>query len=355
MGDRRSANPFLQLTLVKLREYTREPEAMFWVFVFPVLMTCVLGIAFRDSSRAEIAVGVLAAPAGPATGEAGALIATLDADPRIAARAVTAEQSGPLLRDGAIALLVVPSAGGGAGYRFDRTRPESAVARFTVDDVLQRAAGRADAFTAADDLVELPGSRYIDWLVPGLLGMNVMMTGLWGIAFSIGMARTKKLIKRLSATPMRRGHYLGAQIAGRLSFLPLEAGVLIVFAHVVFGVPVRGSWVLLSLLILLGAVSSAALSLFVASRARSFEAISGLINVAIVPMWIFSGVFFASSHFPGAIQPFVQALPLTALNDALRGVMLAGDGFGAVAHEIAILSAWAVVCFGLALRIFRWQ
>lgn len=351
-------SPFIQLTLVKLREYTREPEAMFWVFVFPVLMTCALGIAFRDSSSAEIQVGVLqSAPSeAGATPDAAAVVATLDADPRVAAREVAADSAATLLRDGEIALVVTPGADpASVSYRFDRTRPESGVARFTVDEVLQRAAGRADAFVPADHLVELPGSRYIDWLVPGLLGMNVMMTGLWGIAFSIGMARTKKLIKRLSATPMRRGHFLGAQLAGRLLFLPLEAGVLIVFAHYVFGVPVRGSWLLLALLILLGAVSSGALSLFVASRARSFEAISGLINLAIVPMWIMSGIFFSSSNFPDVIQPFVQALPLTALNDALRAVMLAGDGFGAVAHEIAILSAWAVICFGLALKIFRWQ
>jgi ABC-2 type transport system permease protein len=331
-------SPFLQLTLVKLREYTREPEAMFWVFVFPVLMTCALGIAFRDSSGAEINVGV--------TGfNAASVVSTLDADPRIKARAVTQGEAATLLRDGEIALLVEAHDMVPPSYRFDRTRPESGVARFTVDEVLQRSAGRADVFAPRDELVELPGSRYIDWLVPGLRG----------IAFSIGMSRTKKLIKRLSATPMNRGHYLAAQLAGRLIFLPLEAGVLIVFAHYAFDVPVRGAWWLIALLVLLGAVSSGALSLFVASRARSFEAISGLINLAIVPMWILSGVFFSSSNFPDVIQPFIQALPLTALNDSLRAVMLAGDGFGSVAHEIAILSAWAIVCFGLALKIFRWQ
>jgi ABC-2 type transport system permease protein len=154
---------------------------------------------------------------------------------------------------------------------------------------------------------------------------------------------------------MNRGHYLAAQLAGRLLFLPLEAGILIVFAHYAFGVPVRGSLWLLALLVFLGAVSSGALSLFVASRARSFEAISGLINLAIVPMWIFSGVFFSSANFPDVIQPFIQALPLTALNDALRAVMLAGDGFGAVAHDVGILTAWAIVCFAAALKIFRWQ
>ena len=344
----------LQLTLVKLREYTREPEAMFWVFVFPVVMTCALGIAFRDSGGAEARVGVLGASA-----EAAALAARLDADPRIAASIVTDDEARALLRDGEIALVVVPgrdsAADAAPSYRFDRTRPESGVARFMVDEVLQRAAGRTDAFTPADDLIELPGSRYIDWLVPGLLGMNVMMTGLWGIAFSVGMSRTKKLLKRLSATPMRRSDFLAAQIIGRLVFLPLEAGILLVFANLVFDVPVRGSWWLLWLLIFLGAVSAAALSLFVASRSRSFEGISGLINVAVVPQWILSGVFFSSANFPDVIQPLVQALPLTALNDSLRAVMLAGDGLGAVSHEIAILSAWTIVSFGLALKLFRWQ
>ncbi|MEX2272635.1 MAG: ABC transporter permease [Vicinamibacterales bacterium] len=348
-----NTSPFVQLTLVKLREYTREPEALFWVFLFPVLMTCALGIAFRDGETREIRVGVL----GPSTSlGASSLVATLDADPRMSAVVVARDRADALLRDGGLALLVVPARPGGAvTYRFDRTRPESSVARFTVDEVLQRSSGRSDAFLPADDLVHVPGSRYIDWLVPGLLGMNVMMTSLWGIAFSIGMARAKKLIKRLSATPMERSHFLAAQISGRLIFLPVEAAVLIVFANVVFGVPVEGSWLLLTVIILLGAVCGAALSLFVASRARSFEATSGLINFAIVPMWIFSGVFFSSANFPGTIQPFVQALPLTALNDALRGVMLAGSGVRDVGHELAIMAGWTVACFGAALKIFRWQ
>jgi ABC-2 type transport system permease protein len=340
-------SPFVQLTLVKLREYTREPEALFWVFLFPVLMTCALGIAFRDSGHSATRVAVLSVEGSRE------LAGTLDADPRIQAFEADAAQAARLMRDGEIALVVVP--GRPVTYRFDPTRPESGVARFIVDEVLQRAAGRADAFTPADELIEVPGSRYVDWLVPGLLGMNVMMTGLWGIAFSIGMSRAKKLIKRLSATPMRRSHFLAAQIAGRLLFLPIEAGVLILFAHYAFDVPVRGSGTLLSVLILLGALSGGALSLFVASRARSFEAISGLINLAVVPMWILSGVFFSASHFPAVVQPFVQALPLTALNDALRAVMLAGAGAGEIAHELAILAAWTIVCFAGALRIFRWQ
>lgn len=340
-------NPFVQLTLVKLREYTREPETIFWVFAFPVLMTLTLGIAFGGGSDSAVRVGVV-----PGAGSA-AVVTALEADPRVTVVEVTADRADALLRDGAVTLIV--EAGDPPAYRFDPARPESANARFTVDEVLQRARGRQDAFVPVDEVVTIPGGRYIDWLVPGLLGMNVMMTGIWGIAFALGMSRAKKLIKRLSATPMRRSHFLGAQIAGRLLFLPLEVGVLLVFAFLAFDVPMEGSWLVLTGVILLGAVLGGALSLLIASRARSFEAVSGLINFATLPMWIFSGVFFASSNFPAPMQPFIQALPLTALNDALRAVMLGGAGVTAIAHEIGILTAWTVVSFAAALKLFRWQ
>lgn len=341
-------NPFVQLTLVKLREYTREPETVFWVFAFPVLMTLTLGIAFGGSGDTAVRVGVLPGTAGSA-----AVRAALDADPRIAVVDAPPDRAEAMLRDGEVTLIV--DGGEPPVYRFDPTRPESAVARFTVDAVLQRARGRQDAFTPGEQVVTIPGGRYIDWLVPGLLGMNVMMTGVWGIAFTLGMARAKKLIKRLSSTPMRRSHFLAAQIAGRLLFLPLEAGVLLAFAMLAFDVPMAGSWLLLTAVILLGAVLGGTLSLLIASRARSFEAVSGLINFATLPMWIFSGVFFASSNFPAPMQPFIQALPLTALNDALRAVMLGGAGVMAIAHELGIMAAWTVVSFAAALRLFRWQ
>ena len=340
----------IQLTLVKLREYLREPEALFWVFAFPVLLTLGLGIAFRSGGEAPARVGVVVSES-PSNRRA--LLEALSRERRLAIREIREEDAGPALRDGEVALAVIPT--DPPTYRYDPTRPESAAARFLVDEVLQRASGRQDAFTPADDRVAVPGSRYIDWLVPGLLGMNVMMTGLWGIGFGIGTARARKLLKRLAATPMRRSSYLAAQVIGRLTFLAFEAGVLLVFARIAFDVPMQGSWLLVAFLTLLGAVCGAALSLLVASRAKTIEAVSGLINIAVLPMWLFSGVFFSSANFPEAMQPFIQALPLTALNDALRDVMLAGAGPIGVSGEIAILTAWIVIPFALALKFFRWQ
>ena len=349
-GSWADASPLVQLTLVKLREYLREPEALFWVFAFPVLLTLGLGIAFRSGGETAARVGVVQTADGS---QRQVLLEAIGRDPRLVVREIREVDAGSALRDGEIALAVIPT--DPPTYRYDPTRPESAAARFLVDEVLQRASGRQDAFAPVDDRVVVPGSRYIDWLVPGLLGMNVMMTSLWGIGFSIGMSRARKLLKRLAATPMNKATFLAAQVLGRLTFLAFEAGILLVFARFVFGMPMLGSWLLVALLTLLGAVAGAALSLLVASRARTVEGVSGLINIVVLPMWLFSGVFFSSANFPDVMQPFIQALPLTALNDALRDVMLGGAGLVEVSSEMAILAAWIVVPFAIALKLFRWQ
>jgi ABC transporter DrrB family efflux protein len=229
------------------------------------------------------------------------------------------------------------------------------VARLAVDNALQRAAGRRDVFSAAERPIDAVGSRYIDWLVPGLLGLNIMGTGLWGVGFSIVQARTRKLLKRLVATPMSRAEYLVSHVLSRLLFLGLETVVIVGFAWLVFAVDVRGGVGALAILAVVGALSFGGIGLLVASRARTVEAVSGLMNLVMMPMWVLSGVFFASSNFPEYMQPFIQLLPLTALNDALRGVMNEGLSIAALGGEVAVLAAWGAVTFAVALRVFRWQ
>lgn len=348
MSDRSvHLSPLFELTRVKVLEFVREPEAVFWVLVFPILMTFALGIAFRGRGDEPIPIGVAEGP------NAERLMTDLGRDPGIKARRLPVDRIDLALRDGEVQLVVMP--GAPPTYRFDPTRTESRLARLATDQALQRAAGRTDAWTAREERVVTVGSRYIDWLVPGLLGMNVMSTGLWGIGFSIVQARMKKLLKRLTATPMRRGHYLLAQMLGRLVFLAVEVSALLLFARFAFGVPMRGSLVALSVLALLGAVSFAGLGLLLASRARTVEALSGLLNFVMLPMWILSGVFFSSSNFPSAVQPIIRALPLTALNEAFRGVMLDGRGLVALSPQIGILAGWGALSFMVALRIFRWK
>jgi len=337
----------LELTRVRLLEVVREPEALFWMFVFPVIMAIALGIAFPSRTTDTVVVGVVEGPGAAET------VTALRTAAGVETRALAPRDVETAVRRASVQIVVEP--GRPPTYRYDPARAESRLARRIVDDVLQRAGGRQDAWAPREEAVASAGSRYIDWLVPGLLGMTIMQTGLWGVGFSIVQSRTRKLLKRLVATPMRRSQYLLAQILARMVFLVVEAGVLLAFGRVVFDVPMRGSWLLITVTIVVGALSFAGIGLLAASRAKTVEGLSGMLNIVILPMWILSGVFFASSNFPDALQPFIRALPLTALNDALRAVMLEGASARLILTELALLSLWGAGSFGLALRLFRWM
>jgi ABC-type multidrug transport system permease subunit len=337
-----------QLTKIRFLEFVREPEAMFWVFVFPILLTAGLGLAFRSRPPEQAAVGLLAGPL-PA-----AVTTALRADVRLDLRPVDDSTAMVELRTGGIAVLVIPT-DTGVVYRYDDTRPDARIARQLVDDVIQSAAGRTAAIVVHDQHVRERGSRYIDFLLPGLLAMNLMGTGIWSIGFTIVDHRRRKLLKRLVATPMSRADYLMAFLLSRLGWLILEVGVLLAFGILVFGVPVRGSLGTVAFISMLGGFAFGAVGLLVAARARTTEAASGLMNLVMMPMWVFSGVFFSASNFPDVMQPFIQALPLTAVVDALRATMLEGAGLVTVAHELGIITAWMVASFLVAMRIFRWQ
>ena len=340
-------HPLIELTLARLRELIREPEALFWAFVFPVIMSVAMAVAFPSSGDRPVSVAVLAGPTAEAAMRA------LTRVPGVEPRAV--DEAGGLraLREGAVDLVVVPS--DPPEYRFDPSRPESRLARLLVDERLKRAAGRAEPWTARDQPVTVPGSRYVDWLIPGLVGMGIMSTGVWGIAFSIVQARSRKLLKRMVASPMRKSQYLLAQVLARMVFLVPEVAVPLLFGVYVLGMPIHGSVAAILAVSVVGALAFGGVGLLIGSRVRTFEAVSGLVNLVLLPMWIASGVFFSASRFPGAVQPLVQALPLTAVVDALRAVILEGAPLGAVASELMLLAVWGIVPFLVALRIFRWR
>ncbi|MGA2196901.1 MAG: ABC transporter permease [Bryobacteraceae bacterium] len=334
-----------QLTLVRFREFIREPEALFWVFVFPVLLAAGLGIAFRN--RPAEVLNIAATTPQLARSLAGEKLLHVAQLPQ-----AEAEEA---LRVGKVALVAGPGAPGAVVYAYDPTNPEGRAARMLADRAVERAAGRVDPVASTDRLIQEPGSRYIDFLIPGLLGMNLMGSAMWGMGFSIVDARRKKLIKRMVATPMPRHDYLLSFILSRLLLLVVEVGVVLGFGALVFHVPVRGPFTGLAALCVLGSMLFCSLGLLTASRAQTIEAASGLMNAVMMPMWICSGVFFSAQRFPDAVQPLIKALPLTAVIDALRSSMLRGAGLAQVAPQIAVMGAWMVVCFGLALKLFRWR
>ena len=339
----------IQLTLARFREFYREPEAVFWVFIFPILLAAGLGIAFRNRPAEAARVAVVNGAAN------GGVVDSLKKAPGVIVESLDDSAAAAALRTGRVAMVIAPRSDGTIEYRFDDTRPESRAARLVVDRAVQRAAGQQDPVRIAETHVSERGSRYIDFVVPGLLGMNLMGSGIWGIGFSIVDARKKKLLKRLVATPMRKAEYLASFLFFRLCLLVIEVGTLIGFGALVFDVPLRGSFIQLVTICVLSSLAFGGLGLLIASRARTVEGASGLMNLVMLPMWVFSGVFFSSGNFPDATQPFIQVLPLTAVNDALRANMLQGASWPVVGPEIGIIATWLVVAFTLALRLFRWR
>jgi ABC-2 type transport system permease protein len=342
-----SPNALRELTLARIRSFVREPEALFWTFGFPIMMAVGLGLAFRERPADKAAVGIERGSVAERWAPA------LARSPEVELTVLSADSAEEAIRKGDVAVLL---AGRDAlTYRYDPARAESRSAQLIADRVVQRAAGAPERVPSIHDRERRPGGRYIDWVIPGLIGMNLMSTGMWGMGFGLVQMRQKKQLKRMSSTPMRRRDFMLAQILARLSFLSFEVPPVVLFAWLAFGVTVRGSLLGLALVTLLGAMTFAGLGLLASTRARTIEGLSGALNLVMLPMFVLSGVFFPASRYPDAIQPFVQALPLTALNDALRAVYNDALPITAYAGELAILAAWMVATFLLSVRWFRWQ
>jgi ABC-2 type transport system permease protein len=339
-------SPLVQLVLARFRESIRHPETIFWTFVFPILLAFALGIAFRGERPAPAAIAVVDLPG------AAEIAATLRSAADVRVDVLPREAADRLLRTGGVAALVIP--GDPLVYRYDPTRPDGRLARERVDEILQRAAGRTDPVPAADRLVTEPGARYIDFLVPGLLGMNLMGGGIWGIGWVIVEDRIRKLLKLQLATPMRKRDFLLAHVLARMVFLPLEVVPLLLLSWLFFGVSTAGSAFSLAAAATAGALSFAGLGTLLASRARTTAAISGLINLVTFPMIVLSGVFFSVSRFPDSLRPLIRALPLTALIDALRGVMTDGAHLAALWPQFLVMGLWGGLSFAAALWVFRW-
>lgn len=341
------AQELIELTKVRVFSFLREPEAVFWVLFFPLILAIVLGWAFASRAPSPEVVGVLTSETTTP------LVERLGAD--VGLRVETFDDAehalAELARGDIVVLISRDDPSMPPRLRYDPDRPESELARLRVERALDADASSRVVLEAA----EIPGSRYIDWLFPGLLGMNLMGTGIWGIGFAIAEMRQKRLLRRFLVTPMRRSSFLASFVISRGIFLVFEVAILVTFALTVLGVPLTGPVAAFVATCLLGTLAFAALGLLVASRARTMEGVSGLMNLIMLPMWLFSGVFFSYEKFPEAALPAIRALPLTALNDALRAVMLDGRGLLELTREFAVLSVWGVVAFVVALKVFRWK
>jgi ABC-type multidrug transport system permease subunit len=342
---------YSHLLMARMLELKREPEVVFWVFIFPLLLALGLGIAFRNKPGNAASVAIVE---GTGSDRAQSMLAASPRHDQIKVQVLDEEDAHKGFRLGKYDLVIEPGNNGGVTYRYDPARPESVLAKSEVDDALQAVAGRKDSVETKVVTSSEPGSRYIDFLIPGLLGMNLMNSGMWGIGFALVDMRQRKLLKRFVGTPMRRGDFLLALASSRLILMIIEVGLLLVFGVLFFHMRVLGSVAAIALIAGLGSLTFGGVGLLTASRAQKIESVSGLINLVMMPMWIFSGVFFSYERFPAIFQPFIKALPLTALNDSLRASILEGTPILHQWPRLLVMIVWGGVSFVLALKWFRW-
>jgi len=340
---------YSHLLMARMLELKREPEVVFWVFIFPLLLALGLGIAFRNKPEGAVSVAIVQGAESAQT-----LLQKSPQANQFKVQVLDAEAARQGFRLGKFDVAIEPGPNGTFTYRYDPARPESVLARAEVNDALQSAAGRTDPVPTKPVSSSEPGSRYIDFLIPGLLGMNLMNSGMWGIGFALVDMRQRKLLKRFVGTPMRRGDFLLALASSRLILMIIEVGLLLAFGALFFHMRVMGSIAGIALIAGMGSLTFGGVGLLTASRAQKIESVSGLINLVMMPMWIFSGVFFSYERFPAIIHPLIKALPLTALNDALRASILEGTPILHQWPRLLVMIVWGGVSFVLALKWFRW-
>ncbi len=342
-------SPLRELIKSRIREFLREPGYVFWVFGFPLLMAIGLGLAFRSKAPDPPHVAVTQSVAEET-------FRTLSGSPRLRVVRLSRDEANRALARTKVDL-VVDQAGAGAPllFKLDTAQEKSLLAREVTRNVMEGAAGRRDLLTIGEHRVSEKGSRYVDFLLPGLIGLNLMGSSMWGIGFNLVLARKRKLLRRYAVTPMRRSHFLLSYFFSRSMFLVMELAVLIGFGRLIFGTQIQGSIAALLMASVLGAAAFAAIGFLIGARLTSTEVAGGWMNFVQLPMWLLSGSFFSYERFPEWLQLPIRFLPLTAANDALRRVYNEAGSISSIGFELAVLGLWSLLGFAVAVRIFRWQ
>lgn len=345
--DRRSIAAVARLAW---RDYLRTPEAVFWTYGFPFVMTIVLGLAFSGGGAEPSRIGVLGSGFDAAVGiersaaETDELQVVRFADEESARRALIAGRI-ELVLGGDIANPILD---------LDPRRPGSELAELRVDRRLSIARG-VDPGPEVDrhEIVE-PGGRYVDFVLPGLIALNVLGAGVYGIGYNIVQMRSRNLFRRLWVTPVGRAEFLLGFLGARGVLALIPPFVILLFGSVAFGVPVRDGLPMFALLVLAGAASFSGLGMLISSRARTLEAVSGLMNFVMLPMWLLGGAFFSTAKFPETVQPLLRAVPLSWLCDGFRDALLGAEVHVDQWTAVGLLFGFGVLCFGIATRVFRW-
>jgi ABC-2 type transport system permease protein len=369
-----------QLISALFREIIREPGVLFWGILFPILMSLGLGLAFTKKTDVIRKVAVINITEGPAAETANSVLSGFlqhnceinssgESDSWKWKYTIRDEKLGNsvflfyrmkwdeavrFLKRGTINVLLVGN-NDSVEYHFDPMNPDAQLTYLKLSAI----AGKGEVQTIHGNSEIKPltvtGTRYIDFLVPGLIAMGVMMSSMWGISYGIIEKRSKKLLRRLVATPMKKSHFLIALITVRIAMNFIESLVLFLFALFAFKMTIQGNISALILMFLAGNIAFAGIAVFVSSHTSNTEVGNGLINFVVFPMMVLSGIFFSYQNFPDWSLPVIKNLPLTMLTDGIRSIFNEGAGYHEVTIPILILLAIGTLFFSVGLKIFKWH
>jgi ABC-2 type transport system permease protein len=366
------------LTLANFKEMLREPGVLFWGIVFPILMSLGLGIAFNTKSDVIRKIGIIG-NTDSIFKDTSLLIHKFLAVKTIKSynekektdnylfrienkklgntnfhfRILTWNDAVMELKRGKISL-VMEEKNDSVNYLFDPANPDAQLTYIRLSQIF----GSRDFVSDENDVnikpLTLEGTRYVDFLVPGLIAMGIMMSIMWGVSYTIIERRSKKLLRRMVSSPMKKSHFLISIIAVRVCMNFIEGCLIFFFAFLVFGIRIQGSLPALLLVFISGNIMFSGLAVFISSKTSKTEIGNALINLVVMPMMLLSGIFFSYHNFPDWMITVIQKLPLTMVADDIRSIFIEGAGIAQIATHCLILCLGGIIFFTAGIRIFKW-
>jgi ABC-2 type transport system permease protein len=363
-------NQLFQLILAQFKETIREPAVLFWGIIFPILMSLGLGVAFTNKSDVIHNLAIVG-PVPPM------LDSLLFEHGQSAKKGIETIQKITMpnskignsififhkmawneamvqLKRGQVNV-IIQMENGDIKYNFDPSNPEAQLSYFKLSNLINNHDLLNPESQRNIEPLTVKGTRYIDFLVPGLIALGVISSSMWGISYNIIERRSKKLLRRMVATPMKKSNFLISMMAVRLMMNLLEASLLIFFTWLTFGITIQGNIPALFTVFIAGNIAFAGIAVFVSSNTSKTEVGNGLINVVTMPMMVLSGIFFSYHNFPEWSISFIQKLPLTMMADGMRSIFNEGAGWTEIALPTSIMFLTGVVFFTAGLKIFKWH
>ncbi|PJZ40993.1 ABC transporter permease [Leptospira kmetyi] len=358
-----------QLVSIQLKEFYREPGILFWAFVFPIAMAGVLGIAFKNRGSEEVKIAILensyqieelkkildsSSIEKSDSNQSNDKTATTNPGslPSLKFLILSKQDAIRDLKRGKLNVIVERTHDGKIHFSFDSDNPNGQRDYLLI--LAKIRSGKTDLESQVDRL-DSKGTRYIDYLVPGMLAMGVMNSCLWGVGWNLIEMRMKKLLRRMSATPMNKLYFLLSFFFTRLIVTAVESAILLGFTLLTFENSFEGSIGAALLVYLAGNFAFACIGMFIGSRAAGSQVGNGLVNAVTFPMMVLSGIFFSYQNFPEVVLPFIRNLPLTLMADSLRAVFIEGAGLMFVIPTVISLLVYGIVFLFIGSRIFRWS